>query len=190
VDLPPSPEKQNVATPSIPEQQKSPLRHPKTGVTVEEAVSKMVGDIDTRSPQLSPVAKILPSLPYQDIVPSPVVISTPNSIYSARVKRGLTPKYTPRYTPKYTPKESPNVASSIHRSHRSDEQPIIVRVVANSDGTYSPIQPDPQPRKSRYEGLTEDELYKLRYDMYAEINRLVMSRPDLDLGGVGEENGM
>ena len=76
--------------------------------------------IDMRSPQISPVATSVSPLHYQDIIQTPVVTRA-EDVYSARIRT--------------TPRVSPNT--------------IIVEVMDNGDGTYSPIH-----KQSPYRGST------------------------------------
>lgn len=139
------------------------LPHPKTGVTVDEAVRKKIEEeyTDLRSPDVSPVATYLPRLTYEELR-SPMLAKS-------SIGPGLTPRISP-VVPSVSPKRGPSASSPTRHpspvSTRVNEPPRRRRVVCveqNGDGTYSPCEPSVKGQSHRsygeYEEHRDDEAY-------------------------------
>lgn len=79
------------------------------------------------------------------------------------------------------------------RSYRSrydsdeEEEEVVIVVESNGDGTYSPIRRSvrhTENPRSIFDDMTQEQLFKVQFDMEAEVNRLVAANPKLDLGMV------
>jgi hypothetical protein len=156
------------------------LKHPKTGTPVSEAVKKVV---DTRSPQVSPVARILPREKFEDIV------TTPYSSKSGSTRKSVKgPGVTPRKRDPYYSGKREALYTSIRSYETYDtDTPIEVVVDENEDGTFTPLRVQSVYKdeavvpRSKYDNMTEEEQFKMRFNMEAEINRIVAKNPELGL---------